>query len=224
MWPIAMSGSSPTRPDHPLVQRHDHVPVYRVIRANWRDPLDASYSQTRTDRRWNTPDFPALYACCSETVAAAVARDVFRVGALALEDLRGGRPELVEIRWTGQVVDVATTQGVEAAGFSPDYPGAVGKDLTQRAATQWESEGREGVVYRSASLWRAGCRAWTGPHPPWAELVMFPRRAATRPSLLRRRSDLGWLERADQAQRSASGRMEAIPVPPVYCGWGGRGP
>lgn len=188
-----MSGSSPTKPDLPLTQRHDHVPVYRVIRANWRDPLDASYSQTRTDRRWNTADFPALYACCSERVAAAVARDVFRVGALALEDLRGGRPQLAEVGWSGEVVDVASVEGVEAAGFPANYPEGVTKETTQRAAAQWESERREGVVCRSASLWRGGYRYWAGSHEPWGELAIFARRAQAAPSLLRQRTDLDWL-------------------------------
>ena len=56
---------------------HRHRPVYRVVRADWEDPLDASFSRRRPDRRWNTADFGALYCCCSEAVARAVAQASF---------------------------------------------------------------------------------------------------------------------------------------------------
>jgi RES domain-containing protein len=69
---------------------HNHVPLFRVIRRGWADPLDTSYSQRASaDNRWNTPDFPALYSSCSERVARAVARDVFRLAAIELADLQG---------------------------------------------------------------------------------------------------------------------------------------
>lgn len=92
---------------------HKHMPLYRVIRRGWADPLDTSYSQRASaDNRWNTPDFPALYSSCSERVARAVARDVFRSAAIELADLQGAMlPELVEIAWAGEVVDVASLEG-----------------------------------------------------------------------------------------------------------------
>ena len=67
---------------------HRHQPVYRVVRAGWEDPLDASFSRWWPDRRWNIADFAALYCCCSEAVARAVAQDVLRVASVLLEDLQ----------------------------------------------------------------------------------------------------------------------------------------
>ena len=56
---------------------HNHVPIFRVVRRGWPDPADAKFSQlSRVDNRWNTPGFPALYCCCSETVARAIMREI----------------------------------------------------------------------------------------------------------------------------------------------------
>ena len=67
---------------------HNHDPVFRVIRKNWGDPLDASFSQNNADNRWSTVDFPALYCCCSEQGSVAVAEDVFAYAAVHLSDLQ----------------------------------------------------------------------------------------------------------------------------------------
>jgi len=83
---------------------HDHTPVQRVVRRGWSDPLDASFSQRRPDRRWNTQDFPALYCCCSVRVARAVALDIFRVAGLELEDLH---PPPSPRRHHGPLVSIA---------------------------------------------------------------------------------------------------------------------
>ena len=177
----------------PLLVDHGHL-VYRVIRQRWQDPLDASHSRGRTDNRWNTQAFPALYACCSERVARAVALDVFRLSGVELEDLNADvRPALVDIIWSGTVVDVASADGVIAAGFPPTYPAGISVGETQHAATAWHRAGLEGIVCRSASLARFGFAEWKDPHPPWGEIAIFPQNAKHAPHRRRRRADLDWL-------------------------------
>ena len=114
----------------PRTVAHKHVPLCRVIRRGWADPLDTSYSQRASaDNRWNTPDFPALYCGCSERVSRAVARDIFRLAGIGFEDLQDAMlPQLVEIAWAGEVVDVASPEGVAAAGFPLDYPVGINKN------------------------------------------------------------------------------------------------
>ena len=69
---------------------HDHVPVFRVARRDWPDPVDAKFSQlSYVNNRWNTPVFPALYCCCPEVVARAIVRDIFRLTGAGLADLAG---------------------------------------------------------------------------------------------------------------------------------------
>ena len=169
-------------------------PLYRVVRAGWADPLDASFSRKAPDRRWNTAEFAALYCCGSVEVARAITRDLLGISGLEVDDLQPAyRPRLVELAWTGEVVDIATAEGVAAAGFPPEYPDGVGKDATRRAATAWHRQGREGVVCRSASLWRLGLRSWAGSHLAWSELALFVERCRSRPVELGRRDDRGWL-------------------------------
>ncbi len=173
---------------------HTHEPIYRVVRAQWPDPLDSSYSQQRSDNRWNTPAFGALYTCCSEMVARAVALDVFRLHAVMLEDLHPlVRPELAEIAWQGEVVDIASAEGVAGAGFPATYPEGVSRTETQRSASAWHEAGREGVVCRSASVARLGISGWQGGHEAWGEAAVFVHNARMRPRLIRRRSDGRWL-------------------------------
>ena len=177
----------------PLIVSHGHL-VYRVVRRRWGDPLDASYSQKRTDNRWNTPAFPALYACCSEQVARAVAMDRLRLSGVELEDLHpDARPALAEITWSGTLVDVASESGVAAAGFPATYPGGVTLADTQRAAAAWHAARLEGVVSRSASLARLGFTEWKDPHQPWGEVAIFPTNAHRQPRRRRTRTDLNWL-------------------------------
>jgi hypothetical protein len=177
----------------PLLIEHSHM-VYRVVRQGWSDPLDASYSQTRTDNRWNTPAFPALYACCSERVARAVTLDRFRLSGVELEDLHPDvYPALAEITWSGVLADVASAAGVIAAGFPVTYPTGVPTAETQTAATAWHAGGVEGVVCRSASLARFGFSEWKDPHQPWGEVAIFPQNAARAPRRRRKRTDLDWL-------------------------------
>ena len=175
---------------------HTHRPNYRVVRRSWADPLDASYSQTRSGNRWNTAGFPALYCCCSPWVARAVALDVFRMAGVVLEDLQSAhRPQLVEISWAGRVVDVASAEGVAAAGFPPQYPGGVSKEQTRRFAATCHEAAAEGIVCRSASLARMGFSAWTGTHAPWGELAIFTQNCQRPPRLLRCREDVEWFLR-----------------------------
>jgi len=70
-----------------LAFQHNHEPIYRVVRANWRDPLDATFSQNSVDNRWNTKTFSALYCCCSEPVMIAVAEDILGYAGVDLSDL-----------------------------------------------------------------------------------------------------------------------------------------
>lgn len=177
---------------------HDHEPVYRVVRAGWTNPLDTTYSRRKADNRWNPPDrFAALYTACSEDVARAVTLDTFRFAGVQLDDLQpSARPQLTEIGWGGRVVDVASAEGVEAAGFPLTYPHGVGYSETQPRAVGWHIAGSEGIVCRSASLGRLGRSSWEGPHERWGELAVFVENARRKPALLRRRSDLAWLNRS----------------------------
>lgn len=173
---------------------HTHEPLCRVVRAQWPDPLDSSYSQQRSDNRWNTPAFGALYTCCSEKVARAVALDVLRFHAVMIEDLHPlVRPELAEIAWQGEVVDVASAEGVARAGLPATYPEAVSRSETQQLASAWYEAAREGVVCRSASIARLGVSGWQGGHEAWGELAIFVQNAHRPPQILRRRKDDRWL-------------------------------
>jgi len=176
------------------VIEHEHAPVYRVVRAGWSDPLDASYSQRRPENRWNTAEFPALYCCCSERVARAVTLDVLRLAGIEAGDLRPAwRPQLVEIAWRGAVADMITPEGIRGAGFPAGYPASVSKGATRKAAAKWHAAGINGVVCRSASVFRQGMREWAGTHERWGELAIFARKAAVAPVLMRRREDGDWL-------------------------------
>src|SRR5260370_10538878 len=106
-----------------LLVAHTHVPLYRVVRRRWPDPLDASHSRGETaDSRWNTPEFAALYCCCSEIVARAVTRDLYRMAAIDAADLQDDMlPDLVELSWAGEVADMASAAGVATAGFPDQY-------------------------------------------------------------------------------------------------------
>jgi hypothetical protein len=181
-----------------LVIDHGHTPVYRVVRKGWKDPLDVSYSQKAPDNRWNTPDFPTLYCCCSTKTAQAVAEDLFigtfRVQLIDL--LPSVVPNLVEIGWSGRVVDVASAEGVGGAGLDSSYPDRSTKEQTRQLATEWHSGGAQGVVCRSASLAQKGFSDWSGSHEQWSELAIFVRNCIEPPILVKRRPDLDWLTRS----------------------------
>ena len=169
-------------------------PLYRVVRHTYLDPLDTSFSQKTPDRRWNTDRFPALYCCASVAVARAIVRDVFGLSGLVLEDLQPARrPELVEIEWAGRLVDVATPAGVKAAGFADSYPARAVRELTQPRAERWHKAKYEGVVARSASIWRLGGGGWQGPLERWAEVALFPRNLARQPAIFGRRLGDAWI-------------------------------
>ena len=173
---------------------HGHLPVYRVVRVGWSDPLDATFSQRRGDRRWNSEDFPALYCCCSPGVARAVALDIFRMAGVDLEDLQPDvQPQLTEIEWRGEVVDMVTEDGLTAAGFSSDYPEGSDRGTTRASAVSWHEADAEGVCARSASLSRRGSSAWSGDHRSYGELAIYVNNATKQPVLRRRRRDVRWL-------------------------------
>lgn len=186
----------------PRIILHSHLGVYRVIRRTWRDPLDASFSQRETDNRWNTPEFPALYCCCSLRVARTVTLDLLRRAGVVLEDLRpGAQPALAEIRWSGRVVDVASAEGVAAAGFDSRYPEGATIADTEAKATNWHAAGLQGVVCRSASMVHQGLDRWVGDHRRWGELAIFIRNQRRKPVLVRRVEDLGWLKVRNGSRR-----------------------
>src|SRR5947199_180585 len=118
---------------------HDHVPVFRVVRRGWAEALDARFSQRRdVDNRWNTPEFPALYCCCSEAVARAIVRDILRITGADIADLQEPyQPQLVEIGWTGEVADMITGEGIASAGFPADYPAHTEHADTRDTAARW---------------------------------------------------------------------------------------
>ena len=179
----------------PAIVDHLHEPVYRVVRRNWQNPLDTSFSQRKAaDNRWNTDRFPALYCCCSVPVARAVTLDVFRYSGVEPTDLLPGfRPKLAEVSWSGPVVDVVSANGVKAAGFPDRYPAGTTKDETRQSATAWHGKGLLGVVCRSASLSRRGVSSWREPHQPWGEVALFVDNCTNFPSLIGSRDDLDWL-------------------------------
>jgi RES domain-containing protein len=169
-------------------------PIFRVVRRGWKNPIDTSYSRT-ANHRWNTPDFEALYCCASAKVARAVTLDIFRTAGVVIEDLRPEvRPQLVELAWQGRVVDVATAEGVRAAGFPVKYPQDVGRESTQAAGARWYGSGAEGVICRSASLERLRFSAWAGDYAIWSEIAIYPANAKKMAKLLRRSNALGWLQ------------------------------
>ena len=185
---------------------HVHVPLLRVGPRRWKDPIDASFSQTHADNRWNTPAFPALYCCCSERVARAVVEDRWRRLAVELADLTPDtQPQLAEIDWTGTVVDMASEAGIVANGFPRAYPAGVEVADCQRAATVWQEAGHGGVVCRSAALHRLSREArWEGEHPAWGEVAVFTRKANKKPTLRRLREDLDWLGGAPSADANST--------------------
>lgn len=173
---------------------HDHQPIYRVVRAGWPDPLDASFSQRASDNRWNTVDFPALYFCCALEVARAVTRDILGLAGVEIGDLQPAfRPRLVEIEWSGEVVDMVSAEGVAAAGFSDSYPEGVSKRRTRELAEEWSERAAEGVACRSASLHRLGVSDWSGGCRRVGELALFVDNCRTPPRRVRHRDDLEWL-------------------------------
>lgn len=177
----------------PVLRAHRHKPVYRVVRSGWANPLNASYSQQKPNNRWNTRDFPALYCCCSEKVARFVARDVLKFSGVVFEDLQpAGRPALLEVSWSGRVVDVASAKGIAAIAFPPNYPVGTSREETRAAATKWHEAGFQGVVCRSASLSRQGFSNWREPHQPWGELAIFVQNTRKGPQLLGIREHREW--------------------------------
>ncbi len=179
----------------PLFIEHDHVPLYRVVRAGWPNPLDTTFSRT-TGGRWNAPEaHEVLYACCSESVARSIVADILRIGALEIGDLRPEYwPVLAELHWTGLPIDLVSAEGIIAAGFSPEYPRGVEHGDTQPYGAVWAALGAEGVLCRSASVFRINREGWLGGHEEWSELAIFVENAGIRPGLLRVRPHSDWLE------------------------------
>jgi hypothetical protein len=171
----------------PISIEHDHEPILRVVRANWADPLDLSFSKANPDNRWNTEDFPALYCCCSELVARAVAEDILGYAGIDIADLQPGfRPQKTEISWSGKVVDVISEEGVTQIGLPSHYPVGVERSQTRALSIEWFEAHHEGVVCRSASLMRKKFSAWKGSHEPWSEVAIYTSNASIAPRLLSR--------------------------------------
>ncbi|MGH9721148.1 MAG: hypothetical protein ACRD8O_13115, partial [Bryobacteraceae bacterium] len=103
------------------------------------------------------------------------------------------RPQLIELSWSGEVVDAASPGGLADAGLPRDYPAGVSKETTRRAAHRWHAAGRSGVVCRSASVNRMGVAAWNEPHQKWSEVAIFVANCDPPPRLVSRRSGANWL-------------------------------
>jgi hypothetical protein len=72
------------------------------------------------------------------------------LAGIELADLQPAMlPQLVEIVWDGDVIDVAAPEGVAAAGFPHVYPVGADKTQTRAAAKIWHDSGAPGVVHRS---------------------------------------------------------------------------
>lgn len=171
----------------PNIIDHAHEPVFRVVRADWQDALDASFSQWATDNRWNDSEFAALYLCCSVDVARAVALDILGYGGIDVRDLHAEYlPQLVQVSWRGQVVDVVSADGIAAVGLPADYPRSVDKRSTRALAQQWFKDKSEGVVCRSASMMRHGLDTWPDSHEAWSELALFVSNLKRKPKQAKR--------------------------------------
>ncbi len=135
-----------------------------------------------------------LYTACSLAVARCIVTDVFALGAVGVEDLQPEYfPVLAEVNWAGEVVDLASPAGLVEAGFPLDYPHRMEHAHTQPFAAAWHTLGAEGVLCRSASVFRIDHRGWVGPHENWAELAIFVENAGQTPKLLRVRPHDEWL-------------------------------
>jgi hypothetical protein len=119
------------------------------------------------------------------------------LAGIELADLQDAMlPQLVEVAWNGEVIDVASPEGIAAAGFPPDYPNGVDKAQTRATARIWYGSGAAGIVGRSASLMRLGLRSWDGDHEGWSETTVFVSNSPLRPIVLQRRADLDWFSLA----------------------------
>ncbi|MGI8550516.1 MAG: RES family NAD+ phosphorylase [Dehalococcoidia bacterium] len=180
----------------PLQVHHSHLPLYRVVRRAWLDPLDSSYSRRQPDNRWNPPNaFPVFYTACSERVARAVTQERYQALGLEFDEIQSDwQPQLVEISWTGDVVDLASSEGITVAGFPPESPEEVEFHKTQPKALQWYASGEQGIVCRSASLARVRPnKDWSGSCASWGEVAIFTDNAGQAARVIRRRDDTEWL-------------------------------
>lgn len=176
----------------PLV-RHDHVPLYRVARAGWSDPVDATFSTVHGGRWSPRGGFPILYTCCSKNTARAVLAHVLRVTSLEIDDLNPEiRPVLVEVEWSGDVVDMCSVEGVMECGFRIAYPAGYTHEHTQQFGTVWHSLGAEGVVCRSESVFQNRHHGWLGDHREWSEVAIFVGNAQRRPRLVALDPEFDW--------------------------------
>ncbi len=123
-----------------------------------------------------------------------MALDLLRRAGVVLEDLRREtQPALAEIKWGGRVVDVASAEGIAAAGATIAN--------TQAKAADWRAAGLRGVVCRSASMARQGFVRWMGDHRGWGELAIFVRSGRSKPILIKRLEDPGWLRAPGGSRR-----------------------
>ncbi len=168
--------------------------LFRVVRRGWADPLNTSFSRGAGNHRWNDAGFEALYCCGSERVARAVTLDVLRFAGVVAADLREDyRPQLIEIRWAGSLIDLYSAPGLAAAGFPEQYPEGMSKEQTRLAASGWHAAGEQGICCRSASLSRMGQRQWPEPAASGCEVALWAANWKTPPKLIRRRRDEDWL-------------------------------
>jgi hypothetical protein len=108
-----------------VIVHHNHPRLFRVLPALFSvvKCLDASFSLVGS-KRWNTPQFAALYLCCGTEALRAIAREFYNEGRFELDDLaEERRPVVVELFWEGPVVDVFTGSAIQPLVAIPDsYP------------------------------------------------------------------------------------------------------
>ncbi len=141
-------------------------------------------------------------------------RDRFGITGVELTDLQDtAYPQLVEVHWVGQPVDMITEETIIAVGFPREYPTGTTHVETRRAAVKWHAEGQTGVLCRSASVAQLEFRTWVGDHADWSELVIYTQNSPLRPSVLKRYDDLEWLvpnrlQRADDLMNSVESEFD----------------
>jgi hypothetical protein len=159
---------------------------WRIARASWADPLDASHS-ARLGGRWNPPDsFPALYLNEDLVTARANMRLFTTAWPYEPEDLLDGAgPLLVEATLPRRqvVADAHTPAGIRALGLPATDP-----LIADGSSTSVPHVGCQqiGVTLHAAGLRGVRCRSAQTALGAGRELAWFP--ATSRSTATRRRT------------------------------------
>lgn len=147
----------------------------RVVKPDWIDGADTSYSK-RFGGRWNPKGlFGALYLNRDLEVASANARAQHRGRAIGLFDLRAGSRPLLQ--WfdvaAARYVDAVTAQGVAALGFPATFPHATTWHRCQSIARVAYIRRAPGIACRSSA--EATAEFWAGEELAIFDTQMMPR-------------------------------------------------